>query len=99
MTNGKDILKNVGMISMTRHDDLNADIPSIELVDAGRSVDYVTPISSWRLCIERVLLTAMADKTECEGQGLRTKRREYLLRKSLEVLHEIADRNDSGLHY
>jgi hypothetical protein len=97
-TNGKDILKNDGAFSMTRHDDVSADVPSIKLVDAGRLLDDVTPISSWRLYIERVLLTTMADKMEYEEQGLRSKRRQYLLRKSLEVLHEIADSNDSGLH-
>ena len=97
-TNGKDTLNNTGVFSMMRHDDLNADIPSIELDDDGSLQDDVAPLNSWRRSIERVLLTTMADKRELnEEQGLRTKRREYLFRKSLQVLNDVADRNEVRL--
>lgn len=97
-TNGEDTLHNIGVVAMTRHDDLNADVPSIELDGDSWFWDEVAPLSSWRACIERVLLTTMADKRELnEEQGLRTKRCEYLFRESLKVLHEMADRNDVRL--
>jgi hypothetical protein len=94
-TNGKEVLNNVGTLSMTRNEDLNVDVPSIELDATYSHIDEPAPSSSWRLCIERALQQTTVNRDEYAEQELRVKRREYLLRRSLEVLNEVVDEHET----
>lgn len=95
-TNGKDVLNNVGYSSMKRYDPFNAEIPSIELDRESRLLDDVSSKSGWRARIEKVLLrNTMGGIEGYEESQLRVKRREYLLRRSLEILNEMRRREES----
>ncbi|KAI2509828.1 hypothetical protein MHU86_4539 [Fragilaria crotonensis] len=91
-TNGKVVLNNVGSSTVQRYNPLNAYIPSIELVVKSRLMDDPASQSGWRARIENaVLRNAMGGIEGYEESQLRVKRREYLLRRSLEILNECVD--------
>lgn len=90
-TNGRDVLNNAGASSVERYDALDADVPSIEL-NSTSPIDGVSPWPAWRARIEKVLHQSAVDSIdEYEECKLRIKRREYILRRSLEIVNECGN--------